>query len=203
MATTMPPKDQHSFGAESKCIKPSTREPSETNATLRAQEDRCDQIALYAGSFDPLTLGHMDVINVASGLFSRVIVALGSNPRKQFLLSADTRRSLVESACADLNVEVVIIEGLVAVYASNRGVQALIRGLRSEADFVSEMQMAHMNSELAPSIPTVFVPTKATHSHISSTLVKEVAQMGGSVSQLVPPGVEEALLAELAVLKKP
>ena len=150
--------------------------------------------ALYAGSFDPITLGHVDVIEVATKLFSHVIVAIGSNFYKQFLLSTDKRRDLVEQACGHCHVEVVILEGLVAAYAKKRGVSALIRGLRSEADFVYEMQMATMNLELAPEVPTVFIPTKPHHSHISSTLVKEVAQMGGGVSQLVPSGVEQALM---------
>ena len=150
--------------------------------------------ALYAGSFDPITLGHLDIIEVAAQLFSHVIVAIGSNLHKQFLLDAEERRGLVAGACHHLEVEVVVLEGLVASYGRKRGVSALVRGLRSEADYVYEMQMATMNLELAPEIPTVFVPTRPHHSHISSSLVKEVACMGGDVAQLVPKGVPEALM---------
>jgi pantetheine-phosphate adenylyltransferase len=151
------------------------------------------------GSFDPVTNGHLDLIGRAAGLFDRVVVAILVNEQKRPLLDADTRVALVRAAVSGLpNVEVATFGGLLVEYAAAQGATAVVRGLRSGADFNYEWPMTVMNRTLAPSIETVFLVPAPDVAAISSSLVKEIWRLGGDVSGLVP-----ALVAEhLAGLRK-
>ena len=155
------------------------------------QQERC---ALYPGSFDPMTLGHLDVIRRASLLFDRLIVAIGRSRDKSSLFSDEERISLIRAVCADIsNIEVTSFEGLAVEFARKQGVLAMVRGIRSSADYSYEMQMAHMNRALHHRLETVFLPTSPEYSHISSSLAKEVALHGGDMNLLVPALVARSL----------
>lgn len=154
------------------------------------------RLAIYPGSFDPPTLGHMDVLERAARLFDRVVVAVGVNPTKQALLSQEERQTALIGATAGLaNVEVGAFDGLLVEYARSLGATAIVRGLRATSDFDYEFQIAITNRRLAPEIETVFLMTKWEHSFLSSSVVREVAQLGGDYAQFVPPAVA-AVLAE-------
>jgi len=148
--------------------------------------------AVYPGSFDPITNGHVDVINRAKGIFDRVVVAVAPNINKQGLFSPEERADLVRAAMgADPQVEVDIFGGLLVDYVRQRGA-VIIRGLRAVADFEFEFQLALMNRRLAP-VDTVFIITDERSFYISSSLVREVARFGGDVSDFVPAAVKQAL----------
>lgn len=152
------------------------------------------RLAIYPGSFDPPTLGHMDVIERAARLFDRIIVSVGVNSAKQPLLSPEQRMdALRESVAAFPNVEVASFSGLLVDYAVVTGAKAIVRGLRATADFEYEFQMAMMNRRLNEDIETVFLMTKWEHSYLSSSIVKEVALLGGDYSGLVPEPVARML----------
>ena len=156
--------------------------------------------AVCPGSFDPVTNGHIDIVSRASQLFDEVVVAIGVNKSKASarLFSADERLEMLEKACAEFpNVTVAGFEGLLTTFCEQNGIRAIVKGLRAVSDFDYELQMAQMNSSLAP-IETVFVPTSPEYSFLASSLVKEVATFGGDVSGLVPGFVNEALTARLA-----
>jgi len=159
------------------------------------------RIAVFPGSFDPLTNGHIDLIQRAARLFDHIIVAVLVNPDKRTMFTPDERVAMIELACGNLHesgtVKVDAFEGLLVQYAASHGACAIIRGLRSSADFDYERPQALMNAHLAPTIETVCLLAANTHAHISSRLVKEVASLGGAVSNLVPPSVESLLLAKL------
>jgi len=156
------------------------------------------RLAIYPGSFDPPTLGHMDVLERAARLFDRVVVAVGVNPTKQALLSQEERQRALIGATAGLaNVEVGAFEGLLVEYARSLGATAIVRGLRATSDFDYEFQIAITNRRLAPEIETVFLMTKWEHSFLSSSVVREVAQLGGDYAQFVPPAVAEVLASRL------
>lgn len=147
-------------------------------------------IALYPGSFDPITLGHLDVIERASRLFSKVIVAVLKNPNKTPLFSPEQRQAQISLSTAHLkNVEVDTFSGLTVAYARQRGAKVIVRGLRVLSDFDVELQMAHTNKLLAPELETLFLATASEHSFVSSSLVKEVAKLGGPIDHLVPDPV--------------
>jgi pantetheine-phosphate adenylyltransferase len=147
-------------------------------------------IALYPGSFDPITFGHLDIIERASRLFERVVVAVASNPNKQPLFSVEQRQRQIRTASAHLsNVEVSSFVGLTATYARQQGAQVLLRGLRAVSDFEIELQMAHTNKTLAPELETVFLATATEHSFLSSSVVREVAKFGGPIDHLAPSHV--------------
>ncbi len=149
--------------------------------------------AACPGSFDPVTHGHLDVIGRAAGLFDEVVVAVGVNPSKSRLFSPDERLDMLGQACATWdNVRVAGFTGLLTDFCQQRGIVAIVKGLRAVSDFDYELQMAQMNSSLAP-VETVFVPTSPEYSFLASSLVKEVAAFGGDVSGLVPPHVLERL----------
>ena len=148
-------------------------------------------IAVYPGSFDPITNGHLDVIGRATGVFDRVIVAVLANPRKQPLLSADERVAVIRAALSEagLNgdrVGVETFDGLTVDFCRRAGAGFIVRGLRAISDFETEMQLAHNNRRLAPDVDTVFFMTAVEHGYVSSSLVKEIASFGGDVSQMVP-----------------
>jgi pantetheine-phosphate adenylyltransferase len=160
----------------------------------RRAPDPSRVVALYPGTFDPITNGHLDIIERGSRLFDRVIVAILENPEKDPMLTLDERKGLIQSATSRLrNVEVESFAGLLADYARSRGARVIVRGLRAISDFEYEFQMALMNRRLNPEMETVFMMPKEDYSYLSSRLVKEVVALGGSVRGLVPPEVERLI----------
>jgi pantetheine-phosphate adenylyltransferase len=159
-------------------------------------------IALYPGSFDPMTLGHLDVLTRALGVFDRVVVAVVTNPGKTPRLDAATRVRVIEAAARDARLpgdrlEVVAVEGLTVEAARRYGASAIVRGLRGVADFETELGLAQNNRRLAPGIDTVCFITAPEHASISSSLVREIAALGGDVSSMVPPAADAAVRAAL------
>ena len=159
-------------------------------------------VAVYPGSFDPITNGHLDVIRRASGAFERVIVAVLANPRKKPLLAVDQRieiirRALAGDGASGDRIEVDSFEGLTVDFCRSRGAHNIVRGLRASRDFETEMPLAHNNRKLAPEVDTVFFMTALEHGYVSSSLVKEIAQFGGDVSEMVPPAAQQALSVAL------
>lgn len=153
---------------------------------------------IYPGSFDPLTNGHLDVIQRASRMFDRVVVAVATNESKKPLFTLDERAALVREAVAGLaNVETDRFEGLLVNYVVQQKAQAIVRGLRAVSDFEFEFQLALMNRKLNESVETLFLMPKDTYSFLSSRLVKEIARLGGDVSEFVPRHVREALQMRL------
>lgn len=156
--------------------------------------------AIYPGSFDPLTNGHLDVIQRASKLFDRIIVAVANNSAKSPLFSTAERATLLRNSldAAQLHtVEVDHFDGLLVDYVTRRGGCAVVRGLRAVSDFEFEFQLALMNRKLNESVETIFLMPKDTYSFLSSRLVKEIARFGGDVSAFVPGPVQAALRARL------
>lgn len=155
------------------------------------------RLALLPGTFDPITLGHLDLLRRALRLFERVEVAVGVNPAKRTLLPDAERVALVEACVAGWpeagRVSVAAFEGLLAEHARRRGASAVVRGLRQVADFDYEMRMAVANRRLAPEVETVFLAPAAEHAFTSSSLVREIHRFGGDVSPFVPPPVLERL----------
>jgi len=151
-------------------------------------------LAVYPGTFDPITNGHVDILRRSLKIFDRVVVALADNIRKTPLFSlAERQAMIVEALGKDQRLEVDAFQGLLADYCRKRGATVVIRGLRALADFEYEFQSAHMNRRLAPDVETMFLMTSEESFYVSSSLVKEVALMGGDVSRMVPPGVATAL----------
>jgi pantetheine-phosphate adenylyltransferase len=154
--------------------------------------------AVCPGSFDPVTLGHLDVVRRAAALFDEVVVAVGVNPSKSRLFSAEDRLAMLERACEGIErVRVASFTGLLTTFCTENDVHAIVKGLRAGTDFDYELPMAHMNASLAPGVETVYLPTSAGWSFVSSSLVKEVAGFGGDVSQFVPDFVDAALKSRL------
>lgn len=155
--------------------------------------------ALCPGTFDPVTLGHIDIFRRASACFDSLVVAVLENPAKDPLFSVDERVAMLKEAVADLtNVEVDSFSGLLVEYARNRGINVMVKGLRAVTDFDYELQMAQMNREMA-GVETFFVPTSPQWSYLSSSLIKEVVRFGGDVSRLVPPFVLDRLEEKLSM----
>jgi pantetheine-phosphate adenylyltransferase len=150
-------------------------------------------VAVFPGSFDPLTRGHEDLVRRALSFADKVIVAVAVNITKQPLFTLDERVSLIRQAVADPRVEVRSFDGLLADFVRAAGATLIVRGLRAVSDFEYEFQMALMNRTLAPGIETVFVVPAFDLTYLSSSLVREVARFGGDVSRLVHPAVEQAL----------
>jgi pantetheine-phosphate adenylyltransferase len=159
------------------------------------------RIALFPGTFDPITNGHVDLIRRAARLFDLVVVVTLVNPAKTPLFTPAERIALIHESCVGIagvgRIEVDQFGGLLVDYATRVGASAIVRGLRSAADFQYEQPMIAMNAHLAPPIETVCLLASAKYAHISSRLVKEVASLGGSVTGLVPPAVEARLLARV------
>ena len=152
--------------------------------------------AMYPGSFDPVTRGHLDIIRRASRMFDRLIVAVLNNSAKTPLFTAEERVQMLRECCADIpNVEVDSFDGLTVSFAEQRGATVMVRGLRAVTDFENEIQLAHTNHALLPGIETVFLATSLQWSYLSSTIVKEAAHYRQDVSQFVTPNVAEALAA--------
>ena len=158
------------------------------------------RLAICPGSFDPLTVGHVDLVERAAALFDRVVVAILVNSDKSPLFTQAERVAIVREVFAPVkNVDVEAFDGLLAEYADRRGAVAIVRGLRSASDTDYELSMSLMNRHLKPSVDTVFLPTAASVAHVSSRLVKEVWRLGGDVRGLVPPAVEARLRAMRAM----
>jgi len=156
--------------------------------------------AIYPGSFDPITYGHIDIIMRAAKLFSNIVVAIGGNPEKKPLFSQRERVALVKQAIIELdlpNVTVAKFSGLLAKYAQDAGAVAIIRGLRAVSDFEHEFQMALANRRLFPDAETVFLMPSEQFVYLSSSMVKIIALNGGDVSLFVPHAVEKALLKKI------
>ncbi len=151
-------------------------------------------IAIYPGSFDPITLGHLDIIERGSKLFDRLIVAVLRNPGKTPLFTVDRRLSQIQIATQHLpQVKVDSFDGLTVDYANLIGAQVLLRGLRVLSDFEKELQMAHTNKTLSTEIETVFLATSTEYGFLSSSVVKEIARFNGSIDRLVPPHIASDL----------
>ncbi len=149
---------------------------------------------IYPGSFDPMTYGHLDIVSRSSKLFDEVIMAVVGNPGKSPLLPIEMRMELISEAVKELkNVSVGSFQGLTVDYAKQNDIKVLIRGLRAISDFEAELGMEQANKQLFPELETIFLMTKAEYSFISSSTVKEIARLGGDVSQFVPPPVNEYL----------
>ena len=154
--------------------------------------------ALYPGSFDPITNGHLDVIERAARLFDRVVVAVARNDSKTALFSTEERVALIRSSVTSLtNVEVTSFHGLLVDFAAATGSQVVVRGLRAVTDFEYEFQMALMNKTLRPELETIFLASREAFTYVSSRVIKEVARLGGDVSRMVPAPVAAALAARL------
>ncbi|MBU6409990.1 MAG: pantetheine-phosphate adenylyltransferase [Verrucomicrobia bacterium] len=159
--------------------------------------------AIYPGSFDPLTNGHLDVLHRATKLFHRVIVAIAKNESKHPLFTAAERVGLLREAVSQWpSVEVDAFDGLLVDYARRHGAQAIVRGLRAVSDFEFEFQMALMNRNLDENIETIFMMPKDSYTFISSRIVKEIARLGGNIRPFVPGHVEAALIKKLGGQKK-
>ena len=159
--------------------------------------------ALYPGSFDPMTLGHLDILRQSMRLFDRVVVAIGVHPGKKPLFSFEERAGLIENVLAEersssCEISILPFEGLVVDLASREGAMALVRGVRDGSDLDYEMQMAGMNGSLAPALVTLFLPASPLHRPITATLVRQIAAMSGDVSAFVPPTVAAALRLKFA-----
>ncbi len=151
-------------------------------------------MAIYPGSFDPITNGHLDLIQRGSALFDRLIVAILRNDEKRPLFSVEERMEMLREVIGGLsNVEVGSFDGLLVDYAAQQGASVILRGIRAISDYEYELQMALMNRRLRPEIETVFLMAGEAHSFISSRLVKEVIRLGGNISGLVPPSIEGRL----------
>ena len=155
-------------------------------------------IAVYPGTFDPITNGHLDVLSRALGIFQRVIVTIAPNIRKNPLFSTDERMEFIRDALPEFasRLEFAVFEGLLVDFCRSRNASVIVRGLRALADFEYEFQFSHMNRRLAPGVDTVFFMTDERNHYVSSSLVKEVASLGGDVTGLVPAAVVAALRAK-------
>jgi pantetheine-phosphate adenylyltransferase len=160
--------------------------------------------ALFPGSFDPVTNGHLDLVRQAVRLVDRLVIAIGTHPGKAPLFTSEERRAMVEETCGKLarasgcDFACVTFADLVVAAAQREGATLLIRGLRSSTDFDYEMEMAGMNGIMAPAVQTVFVPASPAVRPITATLVRQIASMGGDVSQFVPPPIAARLKAKFA-----
>lgn len=155
--------------------------------------------AIYPGTFDPITLGHIDIVTRAAQMFDQIVLAIAASPSKKPMFSLEERIKLARQAVAHLpNVEVVGFSDLMANFARAQQANVLVRGLRAVSDFEYELQLAHMNRHLLPTLESVFLMPSEGFSFVSSSLVKEVARHGGDVSAFLPENVHQALLAKLA-----
>jgi pantetheine-phosphate adenylyltransferase len=159
------------------------------------------RIGVYPGSFDPVTNGHLDILERSSKLFDRVVVAVIHNPQKRGFFTIEERVDILKNITRhNPKVTVDSFSGLLMDYVKNQGAQAVIRGLRAVSDFDYEMQMALMNNKLSPEIETIFIISCPQYIYLSSTKIKEVAILGGCIHGLVPPLVEERLKEKIKLL---
>jgi pantetheine-phosphate adenylyltransferase len=156
-----------------------------------------NRIAVYPGTFDPITLGHEDIVRRAANLFDEVIVAVAGSTNKTTLFTLDERVALANSVFTASNVKVVGFSGLLMQFVQDQGAQMVIRGLRAASDFEYEFQLAGMNRKLYPKLETIFLTPAEQYMFVSSSLVREVARLGGDVHQFVSPDVETAIMRKL------
>ena len=153
--------------------------------------------ALYPGSFDPVTVGHVDIVSRAANLFDKLVVAVYDTPSKNLLFTTDERDQLMKDACSHLpNVEVTRFSGLVVQYAIDIGAGVIVRGLRSGSDFEYEFDMAFMNRRLEPEVDLLCFMTSQDYMFVSASLLKEVAKLGGDITEMVPPNVAQAVYSK-------
>jgi pantetheine-phosphate adenylyltransferase len=154
--------------------------------------------AVYPGSFDPLTFGHLDILHRAAGIFERVVIAVIENPSKRPLFTTEERVAMIRASIGAMpRVEVNTFNGLTIEFARRAGARVIVRGLRAVSDFESEFQMALMNRRLEPEVTTVFIPTSLRHLFLSSSLIKELTAFGGDIAEFVPESVVEPLKQRL------
>jgi pantetheine-phosphate adenylyltransferase len=152
------------------------------------------KVAVYPGSFDPVTNGHLDVIKRALKIFDKITIAVGENPRKKTLFSVEERVAMLKSATKKIkNVQVEHFNGLLVTYAKKKNASAIIRGLRAVSDFENELQLALMNRKMDSRIETIFIMTRGMYCYLSASIVKEAACLGGSLRGMVPKAVEKKL----------
>jgi pantetheine-phosphate adenylyltransferase len=158
------------------------------------------RVAVFPGSFDPMTMAHLDVARRAAALFDRLVIGVLHNPKKAPLFAIEDRVAMILASVAEFgaNVEVQSFDGLTVEFADRHGAGFIVRGLRAVSDFEAELQMAHTNRRLEKRVDTVFLMTALEFGYLSSTLAKEVAQFGGDVAGMVPPPVGAALAARFA-----
>jgi pantetheine-phosphate adenylyltransferase len=155
--------------------------------------------ALYPGSFDPLTNGHLDIVDRTAQIFGRVVIAVLENPSKQPLFTTAERVAMIHESLGERpGVEVTTFNGLTVDFARQVGARVIVRGLRAVSDFESEFQMALMNRRLEPDVTTIFIPTSLRHLFLSSSLIKELAEFGGDISEFVPANVVGPLKQRLS-----
>ena len=153
--------------------------------------------AIYPGSFDPVTVGHVDIVSRAANLFDKVVVSVYDTPSKNLLFSTDEREKLMKDACMHLpNVEVIRFTGLVVRHAMDIGAGVIVRGLRSGSDFEYEFDMAFMNRRLEPEVDLLCFMTSQDYMFVSASLLKEVAKLGGDITEMVPPNVAQAVYSK-------
>jgi pantetheine-phosphate adenylyltransferase/16S rRNA (guanine(966)-N(2))-methyltransferase RsmD len=171
-----------------------TRRYGGTFVTILERSEITMIVAVCPGSFDPVTVGHLDIIRRASKIFDHVVVAVGSNLRKQPRLSAPERARLIEKITAGFeNVSVEVMDGLLVDFARDQGAKVVVKGLRAVSDFESEFEQAQLNRKMYPELETVFIMASAEHSFLSSSVVREIASLGGDVRGLVPEGILETV----------
>jgi pantetheine-phosphate adenylyltransferase len=159
-------------------------------------------LAVYAGSFDPVTLGHLDLISRSASIFGEVVVAVGRHATKKAFFSFQERLDLLREVTQDIpNVRIDSFDGLLIHFCEKIGARVIVRGLRAATDFEYELQIAHANADMVPRIDTVFLPTRTNYGFVSASLVREIASHGGDVSHYAPPVVCTALAAKFAELK--
>lgn len=157
-----------------------------------------NKTALYPGTFDPVTHGHLDVIRRAAKIFDKVVVAVAISAKKKTWFSLAERHAMMVEATKGISgVKIVTFDGLLVEFARSQKIGVIVRGLRAFSDFEYEFQMALSNRKMAPDVETVFLMTSETHSYVSSTVVREVSELGGDTSQFVPPVVQKALRRRL------
>lgn len=155
-------------------------------------------LAVYAGSFDPVTLGHLDLIERSASLFDEVVVAVGRHATKKSFFSFDERAAMLREVTKDMpNVRIESFDGLLIHFCERMGARVVVRGLRAATDFEYELQIAHANADMAPGVDTVFLPTRTRYGFVSASLVREIASHGGDVSHYAPRVVCTALAEKL------
>jgi len=164
------------------------------------QSSTTPRIAIYPGSFDPITNGHLDILKRSKYLFDKIIIAVNDNPSKEFLFTAKERVKLIHEILKDCSgIEVESFQGLLVHYAEKKGARFIIRGLRALSDFEYEFQMDLMNRKLNSKIETVYLMTNQRYSYLSSSIIKEITKLGGGTQDLIPDLVREKLLEKLKV----
>ena len=157
------------------------------------------RIAVCPGSFDPITMGHLDIITRAAAMFDKLIVVVMNNTSKHYTFSPDERKKMIEKCVANLpNVQVDVYDGLLAEYAAQQNACAIIKGLRAMSDFEYEFQMALTNKKLNPNVETLFLTTSAQNMYLSSSMVKQIAGMGGDVSDFLPEVIYDDVLKRIS-----